>query len=50
MPVQQAAGPPARDRPARGAGRDLVYRAERLPMADAAQRLSALHDGARVFL
>src|SRR5882724_4688207 len=28
----------------------LVYRADRLPVADAAQGLSPVHDGARLFL
>jgi hypothetical protein len=46
----QAAGAPARDRIASGAGRDLVYRADRLPVADAAEGLPAVHDCARLFL
>jgi transposase len=38
----QAAGPPSPDRIARGAGRNFVYRADRLPVADAATGLPAV--------
>src|SRR5512132_1650405 len=46
----QALGPPAGDRLARGAGCDPVYCAQRMPVAHAAEGLSAVHDGAGVFL
>src|SRR5712671_1471682 len=46
----QAFGPTARDRVASRAGRDLVYRADRLSVADAAEGLSAVHYRARLFL
>ena len=46
----QASGPAARDRDARGAGRDLVHRADRLSVADAAEGLSSVHNRARLFL
>ena len=47
---RQAFGPAAGDRVASGAGRDLVYRAERLSVADAAEGLSAFHNRAGLFL
>src|SRR6267142_6700981 len=46
----QAFGSAARHRVARRGGRDLVYRADRLSVADAAEGLSSVHDGARLFL
>src|SRR6266478_101799 len=46
----QAFGPTARDRVASRAGRDFVYRADRLSVADAAEGLSAVHYRARLFL
>src|SRR6476646_7274980 len=46
----QAFGPAARHRVASRAGRDLVHRADRLSVADAAQGLSPVHHGARLFL
>src|SRR5215469_3309833 len=46
----QAFGPSAGNRPARYCRRDLVYRTDRLPVASAAERLSAVHYGARLFL
>jgi hypothetical protein len=47
---RQAFGPAAGDRVASGAGRDLVYRADRLSVADAAEGLSAVHNRAGLFL
>src|SRR5258707_14534893 len=46
----QAFGSAARHRVARRGGRDLVYRADRLSVADIAEGTSSLHDGAKVFL
>src|SRR5882672_1176957 len=46
----QAFGSAARHRVARRGGRDLVYRADRLSVADAAEGLSSVHDGARRIL
>src|SRR5438132_9111427 len=46
----QAFGPTARDRVASRLLRDLVYRADRLSVADAAEGLSAVHYRARLFL
>src|SRR6516164_9734091 len=46
----QAAGPAARDRIARRARCDLVYRADRLSVANAAEGVPAVHHGARLFL
>jgi hypothetical protein len=46
----QAFGPATRDRVARRTGRDLVYRAERLSVANVAEGVSTVHDGARLFL
>ena len=50
MPAAKAFGPAARDRVARRTGRDLVYRADRLSVANAAEGLSAVHHRARLFL
>ena len=46
----QAFGPAARHRVASRAGRDLVHRADRLSVADAAEGLSAVYHRARLFL
>ncbi len=40
----------ARNRFASRAGRNPLYRADGLSVANAAERLSAVHDGARLFL
>src|SRR5215831_791721 len=45
-----ASGPAARDRVACRGRCDLVSGADRLPVADAAEGLSSVHDGARLFL
>ena len=47
---RQAFGPAAGDRVASGAGRDLVYRADRLSVADAAEGLSTVYNRAGLFL
>src|SRR5712692_6736503 len=49
MPAAKPLGRP-RDTELRDVGRDLVYRADRLSVADAAEGLSSVHDGARLFL
>src|SRR6266478_1438763 len=46
----QTFGPAARNRFASRAGRNPLYRADGLSVANAAERLSAVHDGARLFL
>src|SRR5271170_5913540 len=46
----QAPGPPARDRVAGGAGCPLVYRVDRLSVADPGEGLSDVHVRARLFL
>src|SRR5215469_6119145 len=50
MPAAKRLGRPARDRVACRGRCDLVSGADRLPVADAAEGLSSVHDGARLFL
>jgi len=51
MPVRKVLGRPREKTDLRAVVDAILYiRAERLPMADATKRLSALHDSARVFL
>ena len=50
MPAVKRLGRPRENRPARHCRRDLVYRTNRLPVAPAAEGLSAVYHGARLFL
>ena len=50
MPPPRAYRSPAQDRPARDRERGAVYGLNGMPMADAAERLSAGLDGAALFL
>src|SRR3981081_1191204 len=50
MPAVTSLGPTQRDRVAQRARCDLVYRADRLSVADAAEGLSSVYHRARLFL
>src|ERR1700732_949722 len=50
MPAVKRLGRPTRDRIAQRARCDLVYRADRLSVADAAEGLSSVYNRARLFL
>ena len=50
MPGTAPPRPSAHDGTAGGDGRDLLHRAERMPVAASSERVSAIHDGPALFL